>query len=262
MSRLAQAMAPTPTALTIASRIQRAAQRHSPYEMFSDFLDMGACAISNVVDPIRREAREAEYLRVARKYSREGELALFPELMGDLAHAMEAAFPALGRVDAPLLAVEAISGADVLGGVFNQLEVQNRRAGQFFTPYSVCRLMAMMSVGREAKDLIAERGYFTAMEPACGSGSMLIAMAHSLVEAGLNPQKVMHATAVDVDIRAVQMAYIQLSLLGIPAVIIHGNSLSLEEYSAWLTPAHVLGRWPSRLGNWGPRYLTTNEPAP
>lgn len=43
------------------------------------------------------------------------------------------------------------------------------------------------------------------------------------------------------------MSYLQLSLLHIPAVVIHGNSLSLQVWSRWHTPAHVLGGWRRRL---------------
>ena len=32
------------------------------------------------------------------------------------------------------------------------------------------------------------------------------------------------------------MAYIQLSLYGIPAVVIHGNTLTMETWSHWYTP--------------------------
>jgi len=46
---------------------------------------------------------------------------------------------------------------------------------------------------------------------------------------------------------AVHMAYIQLSLLHIPALVVHGNSLSAETWSAWMTPAHVLGLWDIQL---------------
>jgi hypothetical protein len=45
----------------------------------------------------------------------------------------------------------------------------------------------------------------------------------------------------------VHMSYVQLSLLGIPGIVIHGNSLSLEEWSHWVTPAHVFGGWDCRL---------------
>jgi hypothetical protein len=40
---------------------------------------------------------------------------------------------------------------------------------------------------------------------------------------------------------------VQLSLLHIPAIIIHGNALTLEQWGVWLTPAHVLGFWDAKL---------------
>ena len=54
-------------------------------------------------------------------------------------------------------------------------------------------------------------------------------------------------TATDVDLKCVHMAFLQLSLLNIPAVVVHGNSLSLEEYSHWFTPAHILNGWDHKL---------------
>lgn|GEM_PF-1754836 len=43
------------------------------------------------------------------------------------------------------------------------------------------------------------------------------------------------------------MAYVQLSLLGIPAEVIHGNSLSCEVFRSYKTPFHYLGMWDIRL---------------
>lgn len=43
------------------------------------------------------------------------------------------------------------------------------------------------------------------------------------------------------------MAYVQLSLLGIPAVVVHGNALSLEVWGVWYTPAHVMVGWGRKL---------------
>lgn len=45
------------------------------------------------------------------------------------------------------------------------------------------------------------------------------------------------------DITCVQMTYIQLSLYGIPAVVIRGDVLTLKEYDRWYTPAYLLGKW-------------------
>ena len=53
----------------------------------------------------------------------------------------------------------------------------------------------------------------------------------------------MLVTATDIDLKCVHMCYLQLSLLGIPAVVIHGNSLTLEEHSHWFTPAYILDGW-------------------
>ncbi len=39
------------------------------------------------------------------------------------------------------------------------------------------------------------------------------------------------------------MTYIQCALYGIPAVVIHGNSLSLEEWSHWYTPVYIFDGW-------------------
>ena len=76
---------------------------------------------------------------------------------------------------------------------------------------------------------------------------MLIACAKVMRDKGLNYQKQMHAMAIDTDIVAVHMAYIQFSLLHIPAVVIHGNALTGTAHSEWRTPAHVLGLWDRRL---------------
>ena len=53
-------------------------------------------------------------------------------------------------------------------------------------------------------------------------------------------QTKMLAVATDIDLKCVHMAYIQLSLYGIPAVVIHGNTLTVEEWAYWFTPAMCL----------------------
>ena len=52
------------------------------------------------------------------------------------------------------------------------------------------------------------------------------------------------------------MSYLQLSLLGIPAVIIHGNTLTVEEWSHWFTPAYVWGFWDAKTKHKGTKYAT------
>lgn len=108
--------------------------------------------------------------------------------------------------------------------------------------------MAQVTISDDdLKERIAENGFITVCEPAVGSGAMVMAFAEAMRLRGQDYQRELHVTAVDVDIKCVHMAYLQLSLMHIPAVIVHGNSLTLEEYSHWYTPAHILGGWTHKL---------------
>lgn len=206
------------------------AYRHSQWQVFSDFAEMAAISISNAVDLAQSQTREERYMQIIQRY-RADELAKFPQMLAALTMAME---------EEP---------ADVLGRTFHDLELHNKWAGQFFTPYHVCRMMAKMTIGDKAdvEARIAARGFVTASEPAAGSGAMVIALAHEMRDAGINYQRHLHVTAVDVDAKCVHMAYLQFALLHIPAIIVHGNSLSLEEFGRWYTPAHIMDGWNWKL---------------
>lgn len=209
--------------------LQDGSYRHNLYDVFSDFVEMAAIALANACDPVGRDEREARYMRVIGKYNAD-EQKRFPHMLGELTAAMQ---------DEP---------GDVLGSVFGELELGNAARGQFFTPIEICKLMAGLTLDPEhARALIAERGFFTLQEPAVGAGAMVIALALSMQDHGINYQQHMHATCVDVDARAVHMAYVQFALLHIPAVVVLGNTLSLETHAVWHTPAHVLGLWDQKL---------------
>jgi hypothetical protein len=133
--------------------------------------------------------------------------------------------------------------------VFGELELGNAARGQFFTPFAVCRLMADLTIGdgNAMREQIERQGFVTVMEPAVGAGAMVIALAMAMQAAGFNYQQHLHVTAIDVDPRAAHMAYLQFSLLHIPAVVLVGNALTLEEREVFHTPAHVMGAWSFRL---------------
>ncbi|MFC0403168.1 hypothetical protein [Paraburkholderia rhizosphaerae] len=106
--------------------------------------------------------------------------------------------------------------------------------------------MAMMMIG-DGGDAVREHGFIRLQEPACGAGGMVVAAAESLNEAGVNYQQAMHATCIDIDPCCVHMAYVQLSLLHIPAIVVHGNALSAQVWGVWYTPAHILDGWRWKL---------------
>jgi len=90
---------------------------------------------------------------------------------------------------------------------------------------------------------IAERGYISANEPACGSGAIVLGVAKVMEENKLNYQKQLYVEACDIDIKCVHMTYLQLALCGIPAVVIHGDSLTQKEWSRWYTPMYMVDGW-------------------
>lgn len=214
----------------LVNLVNKLGYRHGHWQVFSDFVEMGAISISNAVDLANREKREARYMEVIKRY-RPDELQAFPKMLAELTLALEH------------------KPEDVLGRSFHDLELHNKWAGQYFTPYPLCQMMARMTLN-DSGDLearIKERGFLTAQEPACGSGAMVIALAQEMHAAGINYQQHLHTTAIDIDTKCVHMAYLQFALLHIPGIIVHGNSLSLEEYDHWYTPAHILGGWMWKL---------------
>ncbi|MGY6123672.1 N-6 DNA methylase (plasmid) [Paraburkholderia strydomiana] len=215
---------------------------HDPYTVFADFVEVSAIAISSKVDKSQFEAREKRYLEIVGKYKRE-EVNRFAAMFAELQMCYRTRIDAIGD---PGSGHEPAGGlGDVLGEIFMALELGNARAGQFFTPYSVSLLMAMMTVGDGAS--VREQGFVTLQEPACGSAGMVVATAQAMHQVGLNYPESLHATCVDIDPRCVHMAYVQLSLMGIPAVVVHGNALSLEVWSVWYTPAHIFVGWGRKL---------------
>jgi hypothetical protein len=106
--------------------------------------------------------------------------------------------------------------------------------------------MAKMLV-HDAKHLVETQEFIRAHEPWVGSGAMVIALAQALREEGINYQQKLHVTAIDIDLLAVHMAYVHCTLLHIPALIVHGDTLRAEGYSVWRTFAHVMGCWDAKL---------------
>jgi hypothetical protein len=204
-------------------------RRYRTHEVFRDFCELAALTLSNVVDLLQREEREARYMSIVARYEPQ-EIARFPQMLAVVTMALETEFH------------------DCLGQLFMALELGDHWKGQFFTPYHVSYVMANLTLNNVTAS-INERGFFSMNEPTVGAGAMVIATAQALLDKGQNYQRVMHVTAQDIDQTAVHMCYIQMSLLHIPGVVILGNSLSVESREIWYTPAHILGGWSRRLAN-------------
>jgi hypothetical protein len=195
---------------------------------------MAAISVSNAVDIKNFDVREEEYLQTIKKYTPEHQ-KLFPEMFARLILALEYEYHTRGFVD-------------VLGCMFHELELHNKYKGQYFTPQHIAEMMGKLTFGGSdgkpsTEKAIEEQGYITVSEPTAGSGVMILGFAQAMRDENYCHSTQMLVSAVDIDIKCVYMTYIQLSLYGRPAVVTHGNSLTLEEWSHWCTPVYILNRW-------------------
>ena len=209
----------------IINRINKIAGKYSPYEVFTDWIRCCALAISNAVTvPGKkiRDDREKMYMDTVGRYTK-GEVHMFPEMLALLAMALEKDMQ------------------DVLGDIYMESGMGSKASGQFFTPFHLSELTAELSVRGADED-----GKYRIAEPSCGGGGMIIATAKVLKSRGINYQKKMDVVAQDLDWKGVYMCYLQLSLLGIPAICAQGDTLA-EPYVKGYPEDRVLYT-PAKMG--------------
>jgi hypothetical protein len=195
-------------------------------QAFADCCTAWSCSIANACAPRGPEwdEREARYMALVKRYGKDG--------MDFMARGLALL----------TCAYDNDPTEDHLGLTFERLNLSDDRRGQFFTPMNVCALMAGMSL-TGIEERIKARGYISVLEPAVGAGRMVLAAANELRGLGFDPARSMFAIGVDVDPLCVAMSHITLSLCCVPAVIIHGNALSMEEWGRFATPMYHIGGW-------------------
>ncbi|KAF6677152.1 N-6 DNA methylase [Pantoea sp. EKM20T] len=195
------------------------------WEVFSDFIILAASELD--IARIRTPESIERCRKICERYST-ADIQNMHELFALMVCALQAQFH------------------DFLGAIFMELELGDDRRGQYFTPYSVQSMMARLLMPGVI-DTIRREGMFTLSEPTCGAGGMVIAYAECLIEAGLNPSAQMFVSCIDIDPVAADMAFIQLSLLGIAAEVVTGNTLTLEFNRVRYTPVYYLNDFEERL---------------
>ncbi|WP_340618801.1 N-6 DNA methylase [Xenorhabdus entomophaga] len=202
------------------------ARCHRRYPVFQDFCNCAMAAIHNKY--CYCEELEQYYLKTIKKYERE-DVDRIVQLFS---------YTVLGLAQEP---------CDFLGSVFMQLGLGDKALNQFFTPWEVARMMAEMQL-QDVSARLQEQPFVTLYEPACGAGCMTLAAADVLREQGHDPLCSLWVSAIDIDPLAAVMAYVQLSLTGIPAAVTIGNALDDGgSKRTRYTPAHYLGNWSGRL---------------
>ena len=202
----------------------------SAESVFVDFLTLSACSYSNVFDLTNKETREKRYLDIVKKYKKE-ELNYFSTALGELAMATEI-YLQHGYIK------------DILGYIYTSRQYYKKAMGQYFTPENIAIFMTEIING-DFKQLEKE-DFISVSEPTCGSGVMILAFAQNMLKKEINYQNSMFADAWDLDQTCALMAYVQFSIYNIPAIVTHGDSLSLKAYSKWITPMYFINDFPGK----------------
>ncbi|MEM9091797.1 MAG: N-6 DNA methylase [Cyanobacteria bacterium P01_F01_bin.53] len=203
----------------------------SLHRAFSDWLEIAAISFHQLPyhsqDLPKDEAfhvLESQYLERIKPYTPE-ELTMFAKLMGLISMVHHGHF------------------SDFLGEVAGECRLLNKHGGQFFTPYHLCKAIAKMTFF-DVRSLVEEKGLITVNEPACGAGALVIAGAEEIHHQGIDPRSCAQFDCTDVSRDAFNMAYIQLSALGLQAVVRHGNTLSMEMWESRPTPQlRLFNQW-------------------
>lgn len=213
----------------IINGISKLSGKYSAYEVFSDWIRCMALSISNLLEvthgPIWKE-REQSYLDTMHRYSTDEQMALC-ELTAWLAETLD---------DGP---------DDVLGDVYMKSGMGSKAAGQFFTPFHLSTLTAKLAL--DINSISENDDVIEITEPSCGGGGMIIGAAKHLQEAGINYQKRMKVVAQDLDWKGVYMCYVQLSMLGINAICVQGDTL-IQPYDPLKTERSHMLYTPAAMG--------------
>jgi len=206
-------------AKTFIKKLSSLEPSKSPSEKFRDFIELAYCAYAKpMAAPEDKEMLEARYMQIVGTYRDKDAVRAYPELVA--------------------LVFDGVQSCDFLGAVAGELGALNSAQGQFFTPFEVSRMMSEMTIGTH-ETTIQERGYLTVQEPAAGAGGMILALAQTMQRRGYDPASQLFVCAIDISAQCFWMTYLQLTLAGIPAQVIRGNSLSLEVFETAWTAATI-----------------------
>lgn len=177
-------------------------------KIFDDFLVMTACMLSNTADPIHYDEREKLYMQFAGQYKK-SELDIFARMIAEIVNGLE---------ENP--------DQDFLGEMYMALDFGSSAAGQFFTPYSVCQCTAaLVSDYKVLESKIADQGFVSVTDPACGAGALLAAFANDCLRHDINPQTQCLVIAQDIDFTVGCMCYIMMSFMGLAGYVVIGDTL-------------------------------------
>jgi type I restriction-modification system DNA methylase subunit len=177
--------------------------RHHKVTVFSDWIALMFYAF---------QRNDEEYLKIAKKYNDgaekgKREIDYMCYAMGELIMEMQK------------------TNKETLSGLYMEIG-GNEGLGQFFTPSHVSRFIAQLVQGGGS---IADQ--------ACGAGGMLIEKAQTMTNKEIDKS---FFVGQDLDWLCVQMCALNLMFFNLNGMVIHGNTISGEMFSAFRTTRSYL----------------------
>jgi len=183
----------------------------STWDAFGQFLFVAASSLQQAVNRLCGKCDETLEARIVETQKRAKNPEAYSKAFAIVVNALEH------------------QAGDFLGAFVSDIALTNKNIGQFFTPYNVSLMMAKMTLD----DAIPNVEHPLRLnEPSCGAGGMIVAMFEVLKARGFGPRD-FYVVAQDIDIRCVQMTYIQTTLLGIPCDVYHMDTLAMNVYARY-----------------------------
>jgi len=192
---------------TFASLIDSFQYHYDLSAVFDDFLTMSIASCGR--NPLTGLSYDEDvYLKIIARYKDDDLRHNFPKMFASLTLEMTERMVSK-------------EGTDVLGE-FYEARLQKPGLSQFFTPYPICEFMARSAIGEAQK--VAEERPMRILDPACGSGRMLMVAAHA-------SDKKHECYGIDIDHTCVKMTALNLFLSGIfNSEVMCANALLPDEF--------------------------------
>lgn len=188
--------------------LEQMSYRRSIVEVFGDVVGMMAAAMWRAT-LLNGDEADKVYKSFAERYTKE-EMSHLQKLLEIVVRALKA------------------RRESFLGPVLESIGAANQHNGQFLTPNDIAKVMAGCGVHNFE---YTPGKVIRCSDPACGAGVTLIATGEALIEERHVHQSDILLVGGDIDRRACDMTYIELTLLGYAARIDHMNALTMQVLS-------------------------------
>ena len=201
--------------------IQAAAGRQRASEVLTDFAHMAALEIRATFVMRGKVEIMADWQRTRANYTDK-----------EYAHLVEASQILIESLDE--------RREEFLGSCREELGATNTHNGQFLTPVSISQMLGRIMLDEPRDEVI------TLHDPCCGCGVLLIEGAEEALKRGWKLHNLC-IVAGDIDGRALDMCYTQLTLLGYAGAVKHMDALTQEQFGETMyTPGWFLHGFPMR----------------